>query len=111
MTLRGFHRTMSVVDDRLPEMTQGLGILEGREGVFYPINRIPPQGIRIIWHDQPICIGNCEIDRLPYTVFEHDQDHRPMQLLMRWYGFSLTTADVRVYSEDEEHTDGRTFSR
>ena len=29
-----------------------------------------------------------------------------MQLLMRWYGLSLTAADVRVYGEDEERTDG-----
>ncbi len=28
MALRGFHRTMSIVDDRLPEMTQGLVFLK-----------------------------------------------------------------------------------
>ncbi len=97
---------MPEVDDHLPEMAQDLGILEGGQGVFYPKSKIPPQGIRDIWQGQPICIGTGEIDRVPYAVFEHDQDHRPMQLLMRWYGFSLTFADVRVYGEDEEHTDG-----
>ncbi len=100
MTLRGFRRTMPEVDDRLPEMTQGLGIFEGEQAVFYPLNRIPPQGIRDSWRGQPISIRIGEIDRIPYAVYEHDQSLRPMQLLTRWYGFCLTFADTRLYGEE-----------
>ena len=44
MTLLGFRRTMPVVDKRLPEMTQGLGLFEGDQAVFYPADRISGAG-------------------------------------------------------------------
>ena len=97
MTLLGFRRTMPEVDDRLPEMTQGLGIFVGEQAVFYPIDRVPDDGIRDIWLGKPIVIRKGKINRIPFAVYEEDESQRPMQLLMRWYGFCLTFPNARVY--------------
>ncbi len=94
-----FRRTMQRVDDRLPEMTQGLGIFSGQQAVFYPMDQIPPAGIQDIWQGRRICIRKGEIDRVPYAVYEDNPSSRPMQLLTRWYGFSLTFSDSRVYGQ------------
>ena len=106
MTLLGFRRTMPEVDDRLPEMTQGLGIFEGEQGVFYPMDRIPAAGIRDSWQGEPIVIRKGKINGIPYAVYAEDESKRPMQLLMRWYGFCLTFSDTRVFSLEEEQADG-----
>ena len=100
MTLLGFRRTMPSVDARLPEMTQGLGVFEGDQGIFYPMDRVPVEGLRDVWQGKPILVRMGENDRLPFAVYENDECTRPMQLLMRWYGFCLTFADVRVYGEE-----------
>ena len=106
MTLLGFRRTMPAVDARLPEMTQGLGIFEGEQGVFYPMDRIPAAGICDSWQGEPIVIRKGKIDRIPYAVYEDDERTRPMQLLMRWYGFCLTFPRARIYGEDEDGANG-----
>ncbi len=106
MTLRGFRRTMPDVDDRLPEMTQGLGIFEGEQGAFYPMDRIPADGIRDSWQGKPIVIRKGKIDRIPFAVYADDESRRPMQLLMRWYGFCLTFPRARIFSLEEEYADG-----
>lgn len=99
MTVLGFRRTMPTVDARLPEMTQGLGIFEGERGVFYPLERIPADGLRDIWLGKPILIRAGEINRMPYAVYADDESARPMQLLLRWYGFCLTFSDAQVFGE------------
>ena len=104
MTVLGFRRTMPSVDARLPEMTQGLGVFEGEQGVFYPLDRIPADGLRDTWQGKPIMIRVGENNRLPYAVYLDDENTRPMQLLMRWYGFCLTFSDVRIYGDERTNT-------
>ena len=106
MTLRGFRRTMQEVDDRLPEMTQGLGLFEGDQAVFYPLDRIPHASVCDIWQGRPIVIHKGKIDRFPFAVYEDDESERPMQLLMRWYGFCLTFANARIFGEEGENDHG-----
>ena len=106
MTVLGFRRTMPAVDGRLLEMTQGLGLFEGEEAVFYPVERIPAAGICDTWQGQPIHIRIGEIDRIPFAVYADDESARPMQLLMRWYGFCLTFPQARVYGGSEEPSHG-----
>ena len=105
-----FRKTMQDVDDRLPEMTQGLGIFEGTQGVFYPMDQIPPEGVRDLWQGRAIIVRKGVIDKIPFAVYEEDQSSRPMQLLMRWYGFCLTFSESRICSLEKEHANGGAFS-
>ena len=105
-----FRRTMGPVDDRLPEMTQGLGIFEGGRGVFYPLDRIPPEGLEDVWQGRRILLRKGAIDRIPRAIYADDPNSRPMQLLMRWYGFCLSFSEVRIYGEEEEEANGGILS-
>ena len=106
MTVLGFRRTMPAVDDRLPEMAQGLGLFEGDRAVFYPVDRITDAGIRDMWRGKPVVIRRGKIDRIPFAVYEDDESERPMQLLMRWYGFCLTFPRARIYGDEGDSADG-----
>ena len=105
-----FRRTMGQVDARLPEMTQGLGIFEGGCGVFYPLDRIPPEGLEDCWQGRAICLRKGALDRIPQAIYADDPKSRPMQLLMRWYGFCLSFSEVRIYGEEEEEANGGILS-
>lgn len=94
-----FRETMQETDKRLPEMTQGLGIFEDEQAIFYPMDVIPAEGIEDTWQGRRICIRKGEIDRVPYAVYMDDTSERPMQLLTRWYGFSLTFPETAIYGE------------
>ena len=101
-----FRNTMGQVDDRLPEMTQGLGIFEGQRGVFYPMDRIPPGGLEDLWQGRRILLRKGALDRIPRAIYADDPNSRPMQLLMRWYGFCLSFSEVSIYGEEEEDNGG-----
>lgn len=94
-----FRSTMQETDPRLPEMTQGLGIFEEGDAVFYPMDAVPQEGIEAEWQGRKICVRKGEIDRVPYAVYMDNPKERPMQLLTRWYGFSLTFPKVKIYGE------------
>ena len=106
MTALGFRRTMPAVDGRLPEMTQGLGVFEGDQAVFYPMDSISEAGVRDNWRGKPVMIRKGKIDRIPFAVYEEDESKRPMQLLMRWYGFCLTFPHARIYGDEGDRTSG-----
>lgn len=92
-----FFRTMSSkTDPRLPRMTQGLGVIVGKEVRFYPMQTIPDEGIEEVWHGRFLHIQKGEIDRVPYAVWG-DSGEKPMQLLTRWYGFSFTYPHCTIY--------------
>ncbi len=93
--LPGFFRdTMIEVDPRLPELTQGLGLFENDQARFYSFDAIPLAGLTDEWQGQPVQI-QWGTSKLPYAIHPITGE-RPMQLLTRWYGFSLTFPDVEL---------------
>ncbi|MFQ6012751.1 MAG: DUF3179 domain-containing (seleno)protein [Thermoplasmata archaeon] len=91
----GFRRTMAEPDDRLPEMTHGLGVMAGEVSRFYAMNRIKGGvedeiGRRVLW---------VEVDsetQVPSAVWR-DDGTRPPQIFVRWYGFAATYPRAEVF--------------
>ena len=54
---------------------------------------------RAILQDKPAFEPFALPDRSPDAVYADDPAFRQMQLLVRWYGFSLTFPQAGVYSE------------
>lgn len=93
-----FHVSLSEpVDPRLDKMTQGLGVIVGRQAKFYPINSIPADGIMDEWHGHVLCVKCGFLDGVPRAAWQ-DTGEQPMQLLTRWYGFAFTYPGCEVYS-------------
>ena len=86
-------RTMSQVDARLPERTQGVGVFDGERARFYPMASIGA-GLDETWGDRPLRVSRDE-DGVPKAVFS-DTDERPMQLFSRWYGFVNSFPDCEI---------------
>ena len=86
-----FRRTMEKVDARLPEQTQGLGVLHEGRAVFFPMNSLP---IRFPWGDSPLEVALDPLDGVPTATWPDGS--RPFQLFSRWYGFSLTHPDCEI---------------
>jgi hypothetical protein len=100
----GFRKTMSSVDDRLPEMASGLGVITDKVQRFYSVQAIKRAGGEI--EDQldghSILVYIDADDQTPHAIFNHEiGEQRPMQLFSRWYGFSLTYPECDVYSSKE----------
>lgn len=96
---------MDEVDDRLPEMTQGLGVVVGDRARFYPLTALDADtehGIDDGWDGQTLHVGRNPIDRVPFATWANGS--RPFQLFTRWYGFVLTfpTCDAYVRGEREQ---------
>lgn len=93
---------MSAVDDRLPEMTSGLGIISEHTQRFYPIDAIKMAGGRVTeqLEGREIVIWIDPEDQIPHAAFAdvRDRENPPMQIFTRWYGFYLTYPDCDVYS-------------
>jgi hypothetical protein len=84
------------IDPRLDKLTQGLGVIVGKKAKYYPMDRIPVNGIHDRWLDHTLCIERGAIDAVPSATWL-DLDERPMQLLSRWYGFSFTFPHCEIY--------------
>jgi hypothetical protein len=94
---RFFYASMSEpIDPRLDKLTQGLGVISGKEAKYYPMNRIPAEGLRDQWLGHVLCIERNVISGVPYAIWE-DSKEEPMQLLSRWYGFSFTYPQCEIY--------------
>ena len=91
----GFRKTMDAPDDRLPEWTLGLGVIEDGGACYYPTESIG-DGIEDVWGDRVLRVGIGQSDRVPFA--EWKDGVRPMQLFSRWYGFSYTFVGCRIYS-------------
>ena len=89
-----FRRTMGVPDKRLPEFTRGLGVVEEGRACYYPLRSIG-DGIKDAWGDRVLSVNIGRTDRVPFAEWEDGV--RPMQMFSRWYGFSYTFADCRIY--------------
>ena len=93
-----FRMTMAgKIDARLDKMTQGLGVIVGMMGKYYPMSAVPKGGsIEDVWMDRPIKIERGAIDGVPKAIWL-DNGEVPMQLLTRWYGFSFTYPGCEIY--------------
>lgn len=91
-----FRRTMTKVDDRLPEMTQGLGVVDGTQARYYPLSEIGADGIRDRWGTRSLILDVGGTDGVPAARWA-DDGSLPFQLLSRWYGFSLTFPDCEIW--------------
>ena len=97
----GFRKTMGEPDDRLPEWTRGLGVVEDGSARYYPVESIG-DGIEDPWGDRILTVGIGATDHVPFARWEDGV--RPMQLFSRWYGFSFTFVDCRIYGDPTEGT-------
>lgn len=95
-------RTMDKVNDRLPEMTNGLGVVIDNVQRFYPVERIKEEGgvIKDVLNGKSIIVIINPEDQIPYA-FYNENSERPMQLFTRWYGFYLTFPNCEVYESVE----------
>jgi hypothetical protein len=93
-----FRRSMSrEIDNRLDEMTQGLGVIVEDEGKFYPLDLIPKGGdIEDTWRGRVLQIERHSVDGIPFAHWK-DTGSPPMQLFTRWYGFSFTYPECEIY--------------
>jgi len=89
-----FLKTMAEVDDRLPKMTLGLGVVVNGQARFYPLDQIKG-GLRDDWAGRPLTVGIDAASAVPEARWADGS--RPIQLFLRWYGFSLTFPNSQVY--------------
>lgn len=91
----GFRTTMGVLDDRLPDRTQGLGVIVGDEACFYPSDRLEqPTTVGLGGRHLRVALG--QDDEVP-TAEPLDGRERPFQLYTRWYGFSFAFPGCEIY--------------
>lgn len=95
----GFRKTMGEVDNRLPEMTSGLGIITKEVQRFYPVYKVKENDNKIVdtFNGKIIVVCFNPDDQVLYAEFKDQNDQPPMQLFTRWYGFSLTYPNSEVY--------------
>jgi hypothetical protein len=86
----------SEIDPRLPELTQGLGIILNGQAKYYPLSTIPLSGLEDRWLNRPLRVELKKTSGVPDAVWQ-DTGEYPMQLLSRWYGFSFTYPHCEIY--------------
>ena len=93
-----FRWTMqSKPDPRLPELTQGLGVVVDGRAKYYPLSAIPLDGLEDRWLNRTLRVQRSRMDSVPRAFWNNTADE-PMQLLTRWYGFSFTYRDCEIYT-------------
>lgn len=85
----GFRSTMADVDPALPEMTPGLAVLHGEDARFYPME-VVSRGISDPWDGGTLRVSMDATEGFADATWVEADRERPMQLMMRWYGFNLT---------------------
>ena len=86
------------VDPRMDKLTQGLGVIVGKEAKYYPMNRIPINGLQDNWLGRSLYVQCGALDGVPRAHWQ-DTNEAPMQLLSRWYGFSFTYPGCEIYEQ------------
>ena len=95
-----FHASMrEPIDPRLDKLTQGLGVVIGKRAKYYPMDRIPKDGLDDHWLGRTLRIHRGAVDGVPRAMWL-DTHEEPMQLLSRWYGFSFTYPDCEIFEPD-----------
>jgi Protein of unknown function (DUF3179) len=84
-------------DPRLPELTQGLGVVVDGRAKYYPLSTIPSDGIVDRWLNRTLRVECSKSDGVPHAFWD-DTNEQPMQLLTRWYGFAFTYHDCEIYT-------------
>lgn len=84
-----FRGTMAPVDARRPELENGLGLLVGGRRIYVPFDAMP---LSLTVDERRISIAMT--DGIPGARWDDGQ--RPMQMMTRWYGFSLTFPGCEV---------------
>jgi hypothetical protein len=100
---RFFRKSMSQeVDPRLDAHPQGLGVIVGEEGKYYPMTAVPKGGrIEDDWLGRTLQVERDHRDGVLFADWV-DNGEVPMQLLTRWYGFSFTYPGCAIYGEKIE---------
>lgn len=93
----GFRQTMGAIDARLPEMTQGVGVVEGGRARFYPTSTLA-DGLLEDWAGRTLKLGVGSLDKVPYAEWKDGE--RPMQIFSRWYGFAFSFPGCELYLPD-----------
>jgi len=98
----GFRATMSApVDPRLGELAQGLGVMVDDEARFYPMDRIPAEGLEDMWDGRIMRVVRGARDGVPAATWVGGSEGDvPMQLLSRWYGFAFTYPGCRIVPDE-----------
>ncbi len=96
----GFRGTMSAPDERLPELTSGLGVLIDGQATFFPRDSVT-EAIEVEISGQRVVIDGSE--QFLAATFGDDESARPQQLLTRWYGFAYTYPNCSIYRPSEHH--------
>ena len=96
----GFRKTMGKIDDRLPEMTNGLGVIGKKIVRFYPVKEI-----KSLIHDEfegkNLQITIDPATRIPIgTWLDNDFQTKPLQLFSRWYGFVYTYPNCEIFTSN-----------
>jgi hypothetical protein len=94
----GFKKTMGPADDRLPPLAHGLAVIDGDAARFYPSQRLP-RPIEDELAGSPLLLSTGD-DDIPFAT--RPDGTRPMQLFMRWYGFSYTWPHGELYQAAEK---------
>lgn len=95
----GFRGTMRPKDERLPEMTHGLGVMAAEVQRFYPLDRIAG-GVLDEIAGRALRVEVDEETQVPTARWE-DDGTRPMQIFSRWYGFVATFPRTGVFAPSE----------
>ena len=93
-----FRGTMGEADERLDELSNGLGVVVEGRARFYPLDRLG-EPIEEDWSGRTLRVALGELDGAPQAVWT-DDGSRPMQLLSRWYGFSFSFPGCGIYAAD-----------
>lgn len=88
---------MGAPDRRLPEMTQGLGVVVGSRARFYP-TQVLAAGLMENWAGHTLQLGVGLVDKVPYAHWEDGV--RPLQIFCRWYGFSFSYPGCELCNEN-----------
>ncbi len=88
---------MGEKDTRLPEFTQGLGVVVDEQACFYVMNEIG-DSIQDDWGGRVLSVKRNPIDSVPFAEWEDGS--RPFQLFSRWYGFAFTFPGCAIYGHE-----------
>lgn len=83
-----FRGTMAEVDPRLPEQTPGLAVVVGEVARFYPMSEVAA-GTEDVLGGRSLRVES-NAGGFAEATWTDSAGGRPMQLMMRWYGFILT---------------------
>jgi hypothetical protein len=107
-------RTMNgPFDERLPAHTLGLGVMDvAHQAKFYPVDVIPYGGqIEDRWQDRPLLITRpAATNGIPSAQWA-DSGTRPMQTVIRWYGFAFTYPNCAIHHSTAKNDSGWFFNQ